>query len=342
MTLPSPARLALGATLLLATAAPAQQPAPASAAGDSVLARGRALSDWSSLESMTALHGAASPELKQAIDGGGGPAGFVALIGGQLGKQVRVVDESTTVVNGIRTYMRLADHEKAPAIMTTIAWREDGTVLAAGARPSSAPIAPPADAAPAYPVRLPFGAPGDGSWYTVWGGTNAARNYHVVSPTQRNAYDFLLMRDGRTLAGPADTLASYHCWGQAVLAAADGVVTEAVGDLPDQAIGASDRANPSGNHVVLRHAADRHSVVAHLQKGSVTVTVGDSVRAGQPIGRCGNSGNTSEPHIHFQLQTGATFAQGGVGVPSAFQNAIVDGHPARAGEPVRGQSVRPR
>lgn len=332
MPTPAPARLALAATVaVLSTAAAAQ------VAADDILARGRALSDWSSRDSIAALYAAASPDLKRAIDAGGGPDGFVAAIGGQVGPQTRVIDESAMELNGLRTYRRLAVHERAPALLTMVMWDASGQVVSASGRPATPPD--PAPERAATPVRLPFAAPPAGSWFAVWGGANAASNYHVVAPAQRHAYDFLIVRDGRSYAGPQNALTSYHCWGRPVLAVADGVVTEAVGDQPDQAIGASDRANAAGNHVMLRHAPDRHSLVAHLQQGSVPVKLGDRVRAGQMLGRCGNSGNTSEPHVHFHLQTGPTFAAGGTGLPATFRNAVIEGRPARAGEPVRGQAV---
>lgn len=56
-----------------------------------------------------------------------------------------------------------------------------------------------------------------------------------------------------------------------------------------------------GNHVVIDHGDRVHSLYAHLRRGSATVRAGDRVEAGQLIGAVGNSGNTSEPHLHFQL-----------------------------------------
>lgn len=56
-----------------------------------------------------------------------------------------------------------------------------------------------------------------------------------------------------------------------------------------------------GNHVVLDHGEGLYSAYAHLRRRSVLVGVGDRVRDGQVLGACGNSGNTSEPHLHFQL-----------------------------------------
>lgn len=64
-----------------------------------------------------------------------------------------------------------------------------------------------------------------------------------------------------------------------------------------------------GNHVMVRAASTGAAdgtvaVLAHLRRGSPTVQVGERVRAGQVIGQCGNSGNSSDPHVHFQLMDG--------------------------------------
>jgi murein DD-endopeptidase MepM/ murein hydrolase activator NlpD len=60
----------------------------------------------------------------------------------------------------------------------------------------------------------------------------------------------------------------------------------------------------AGNYVLIRHTDGEHSLYAHLRKASVRVSVGDSVRAGQPIGDAGSSGNSTEPHLHFQVIDG--------------------------------------
>ncbi|GAA2524545.1 MULTISPECIES: M23 family metallopeptidase [Streptomyces] len=78
-----------------------------------------------------------------------------------------------------------------------------------------------------------------------------------------------------------------------------------------------------GNHVVLDLGDGTYAAYAHLRRGSLTVREGDRVRAGQPIARCGNSGNSSEPHLHFQLMDapdpdaarGVPFVWRGIGVP---------------------------
>ncbi|WSF70610.1 M23 family metallopeptidase [Streptomyces decoyicus] len=79
-----------------------------------------------------------------------------------------------------------------------------------------------------------------------------------------------------------------------------------------------------GNHVILDLGDGTYALYAHVRRGSLTVRTGDRVRAGQPLGQCGDSGNSSEPHVHFQLMdgedpetaTGVPFTWRGIGVPA--------------------------
>ncbi|MFD1906546.1 M23 family metallopeptidase [Paenibacillus rhizoplanae] len=61
---------------------------------------------------------------------------------------------------------------------------------------------------------------------------------------------------------------------------------------------------PAGNVVVIDHGNGEHSITAHLKKGSVAVKKGDNVQQGDLIGHLGNSGNSSEAHLHFQVSDG--------------------------------------
>lgn len=84
--------------------------------------------------------------------------------------------------------------------------------------------------------------------------------------------------------------------------------------------GVRELAGPSqilGNHVVLDLGDGVYAALAHLQRGSVRVRPGDRVAAGEPIARCGNSGNSSEPHLHFQLMDHPRVALAD-GIPFAF------------------------
>ncbi|MFJ9980109.1 M23 family metallopeptidase [Streptomyces cyaneofuscatus] len=87
-----------------------------------------------------------------------------------------------------------------------------------------------------------------------------------------------------------------------------------------------------GNHVILDLGDGTYAAYAHVRRGSLKVAAGDRVRAGQEIGRVGNSGNTTEPHLHFHLMDGpdpddargVPFTWRGVGVPANGETFTVE------------------
>ncbi|MCZ2816656.1 M23 family metallopeptidase [Modestobacter sp. VKM Ac-2984] len=89
----------------------------------------------------------------------------------------------------------------------------------------------------------------------------------------------------------------------------------------------------AGNHVVVRADDGAHAALVHLRRGSARVRPGDRVTAGQQLAECGNSGNSSEPHLHVQLCDSAGLA-GAVGLPMAFRAGAADG---RDGVPADGE-----
>ncbi|MDX1437287.1 MAG: M23 family metallopeptidase [Anaerolineales bacterium] len=151
-------------------------------------------------------------------------------------------------------------------------------------------------ASPAATVRLPSDAP----LQVAWGGDRLETNYHAVAPDQRWAYDLFI---APFLLGTPD-LASYGCYGTPVLAPVDGVVIQAHDGEPDEVPGvvSNNLTVPTGNHVSIQMESGTYLVIAHLREGSLRVATGDMVREGEEIGECGNSGNTSEPHIHIHHQ----------------------------------------
>lgn len=150
-------------------------------------------------------------------------------------------------------------------------------------------------------VNLPF----KGDWFVFWGGSNVLDNYHYEYESQRYAYDFVQEVNGRSYQGdPADN-ESYYAFGKDITAPANGIVTRVIQDIPDNTpVGVMNENEPAGNVVVIDHSGE-YSLLAHLKQGSVTVQEGDSVTTGQVIGKLGNSGNSSEPHLHFQMSDGA-------------------------------------
>jgi murein DD-endopeptidase MepM/ murein hydrolase activator NlpD len=96
-------------------------------------------------------------------------------------------------------------------------------------------------------------------------------------------------------------LAEHACYGRPILAPADGRVVWARDGGRELPPFRESRRHEAGNFVIIEHAPDELSEFRHLKKGSLTVKVGDLVRRGQVIGRCGNSGNAVTPHLHFAL-----------------------------------------
>jgi murein DD-endopeptidase MepM/ murein hydrolase activator NlpD len=79
-----------------------------------------------------------------------------------------------------------------------------------------------------------------------------------------------------------------------------------------------------GNHVIQDIGRGFFAFYAHLQKGSVTVAPGDRVTRGRGLGKLGNSGNTSAPHLHFHLMAGAS-AIGSNGLPYVIDGFALAG-----------------
>lgn len=185
-------------------------------------------------------------------------------------------------------------------------------------------------------LRLPF----KGEWYVFWGGKKIENNYHATSHGQRFAYDFVIKRDGSTHTGDGRQGEDFYCWGEPIVAPAAGVVATTVDSQPDNLPGKADPKHPLGNHVVIDHGHGEYSFLAHMRRGSVVVEEGEQVSAGEKLAVCGNSGNSSEPHLHYHVQTTAEFGKG-QGLPAQFQSYLADGEFISRGIPVRGQTVSP-
>jgi hypothetical protein len=128
----------------------------------------------------------------------------------------------------------------------------------------------------------------------------------IAEPAETFAADMLQLRkDGRVYSGPIDKLSSYEYYGACVYSAGAGKVVEVVRDLPDEVPGKTPTdvtvLTAAGNHVIIEMDGKRYAMYAHLAAYSVTLQVGDEVAEGQLLGKLGNSGSTSAPHLHFQV-----------------------------------------
>lgn len=170
------------------------------------------------------------------------------------------------------------------------------------------------------PVRLAFPLQ-DGRYYVGQGGNSPLLNYHNVVEAQQYALDILELNAAGTRASGIypDELERYAIFEETVHSPCDGAVVEAVDGLPDHIPPATDREHPAGNHVVIA-CQDVQVVLAHLKNGSLQVQAGETVTTGQPLGQVGNSGNTSEPHLHIHaVQGDAPSVLEGEGTPILFE-----------------------
>jgi hypothetical protein len=185
------------------------------------------------------------------------------------------------------------------------------------------------DTRPAAAVRLPFDQP----VRIGWGGNDLRVNEpHARVPFERWAYD--IVADPASIGSTA--LADYGIYGAQVVAPADGTVTGVRDDAPDLVPGTEPDGGSLrdmlGNFVTLRlDDTGTYLVLAHLREGSVAVRAGQRVREGEPLGEVGNSGSTSEPHLHLhhQRQDPADTLLLAEGLPLFFRDT--DGPPMPTG-----------
>eukprot|EP00873_Tetraselmis_striata_P032722 jgi/Tetstr1/452986/TSEL_040022.t1 len=321
----------LPAALLAAFALPA-------IAQDATLEMGRERSEAFLSGDLEAIWNDMTPQMHEALGSLEDLSAFHQQITTDLGEETAILDEEATAQGELAVYTRIGEWSAldTPIVMEW-AFAPDGMIAGFF-------IQPQPEAAPSayldYETRSDLRLPFRDEWHVFWGGRDIADNYHATDPAQRFAYDFVVHEDGQSYTGDPQQLENYHCWGRDILAPADGQVIAMVNDLPDQPIGQTDAENPAGNHVILALAEGEFAFLAHMQQGSITVQRGQDVSSGDVLGLCGNSGNTSEPHLHFHLQTTPELRDG-EGLPAQFQNYIADGEPVVRGEPVRGQTVAP-
>lgn len=175
-------------------------------------------------------------------------------------------------------------------------------------------------------------------WLAGNGPSNTSGHRRALIPidaraviSQRFAIDWVkLGDDGKTYHGDPLDNKNYYAFGANALAVADGVVTEVKDGIPLNVPGANSRAVPitletiGGNHVILDIGNGNYAFYAHLQPGSIRVKLGDKVRRGQVLGLVGNTGNSTEPHLHFHISN-ASSPLGSEGLPYALSAFEVEG-----------------
>lgn len=176
-----------------------------------------------------------------------------------------------------------------------------------------------------YKSEVPYDLPFEGEWTVVNGCFTKEFSHSWEIPTQRYAYDFLILdKNGKSNNNQLKNVTDYYCYDQAILAPANGVVEEIVNNAEDSIILGKGRffrrsRHIAGNYIIIKHRENEYSMLAHLKKDSMSIKVGEQVHRGQRIATCGNTGNSTEPHLHFQLQNDRSFYYS-AGLPIRFSN----------------------
>lgn len=176
-----------------------------------------------------------------------------------------------------------------------------------------------------YSSNIKYSLPFNESWIVINGGVTELTSHSWDIPTQRYAYDFIIM-DEKENAFNGDEINpfSFYCYGKDIISPADGIVLEAVdGNIDSQItkgrIVSCQSRDIRGNYIVIKHGEEEYSTLAHLKINSIMVEIGQNVKKGEKIAECGNSGNSTEPHLHFQIQNGVSFYSS-MGLPIEFEN----------------------
>jgi biotin carboxyl carrier protein len=171
----------------------------------------------------------------------------------------------------------------------------------------------------AYPLK-------NGVYYVGGGGSSRWINNHTATPPQDYALDIIrlnVLGNSGNITG-SDNLQSYMAFGDTIYSPCRGNVVRAVDGLPDQIPPNRDSQNPAGNHVVIFYQGVE-ILLAHMMEGSIKVREGDMVNKGETVGRIGNSGQTSQPHLHIHAERGGTPGEifKGSGVPITFNGRFL-------------------
>ncbi len=156
-------------------------------------------------------------------------------------------------------------------------------------------------------IDLPFPLRG-GVFDAVQAGSTRLVNHHAVSREQRYGVDIVQVRANALADLLPATPENFAIFGRPVYSPTNAVIAGAADGLPD----VRDVRRPFGNHVVLERDDGVRLVFAHLKQGTVAVAQGQHVRPGDLLGAVGNSGNSTEPHLHVHAE------RDGAGIPLTF------------------------
>lgn len=160
--------------------------------------------------------------------------------------------------------------------------------------------------------------------FVYWGGKTEDLNYHMADLNQQYALDIIMVANGAPYEGDSTKNESYFIFGKDIIAPCDAKVVKVIDGIEDNVPGEVNRAEVTGNTMILETERKEYLLFAHIKENSILFKEGDLVKQGQVIAQCGNSGNTTQAHLHFQVQnTDDLFNT--IGAKIYFDEVIVNG-----------------
>jgi murein DD-endopeptidase MepM/ murein hydrolase activator NlpD len=185
-------------------------------------------------------------------------------------------------------------------------------------------------------LSLPF----KDEWTVLWGGDTKEQNYHVESEAQKNAFDIMIFDDkGKTHRTDGKTNEDYYAFGKQFFAPCAGEIVLVVDGIKDNKPGIMNPMFLTGNTVIIKTANKEYLLFAHFKQHSILVKQGQQVKQGDPLGQCGNSGNSSEAHGHFHIQNTEEMAIA-TGVKCYFDKIMVNGQLKTDYSPVQKDKIK--
>lgn len=185
-------------------------------------------------------------------------------------------------------------------------------------------------------LSLPF----SGEWTVFWGGDTKVLNHHNGIRFQQYGFDMVINGlNDRSYKTDGRSNTDYYAFGEKILAPADATVVLAVDGVADNIPGKVNTMYVPGNSVILKTTNNEYLLFAHLKQNTVNVKEGDVIKQGQLLGRCGNSGNSSEPHLHFHIQDALSFDTA-TGIKCYFEHINVDSQMMDDHSPIKGEKIK--
>ena len=185
-------------------------------------------------------------------------------------------------------------------------------------------------------LKLPF----KGEWTVYWGGDTKELNYHVESQAQKNAFDIMITDgNGSTHKSDGKTNEDYYAFGKEIFAPCDGEIVLVVDGVKDNKVGEMNIFNVGGNMAILRTVQNEYLVFCHFKHQSLKVKEGQQIKQGQLLGLCGNSGNSSEAHLHFHIQN-VEDMNNATGIKCYFDKLMVNGIIKTDYSPIKGDKIK--